>query len=118
MKSASLKAGLNASYARDVIKRGRGKLENVELVLSAIGGSIEYFRQGTRPKLNPTADRNGSLDKDSDRVTVLRTKILKHLVSAMKSVRDAPSPPSDETVLWLAEVALRQAFAGRHTSLY
>lgn len=46
MKEASLKAGLSETYARDLIRRHRGKLEGLEILCQANGISLQFVRTG------------------------------------------------------------------------
>jgi SOS-response transcriptional repressor LexA len=47
MKAVSIKAGLNASYVRDALRRGRGgKIENLQKIAAALGVSFNYLLTG------------------------------------------------------------------------
>lgn len=87
MKEASVKAGLNATYARDVIRRGRGKYEHLQRLAGAIGVSPKWLlhNQGEMESANGSSASAVPASPASDEIVSLsRRRLVDAMVAAFR----------------------------------
>ncbi|HZM07653.1 MAG TPA: hypothetical protein VFC11_04265 [Methylocella sp.] len=94
MKAASIAGGLNQTYVRDVIRRNRGKYEQLQQLCAVIGISWDWLRTGIGEMEIVAADRADTQPKTpatGANVTVSRARLTKVLIDAFRFLgADAP----------------------------
>jgi hypothetical protein len=87
MKAASIAAGLNQTYVRDVIRRNRGKYEQLQQLCAVVGISWDWLRTGIGEMELVVANRADTQPKEPATgaiVTVARARLTKVLIDAFR----------------------------------
>ena len=99
MRRVSLNAGLNETYVRDVIKRGRGKFEELEKIAREIGVRWEWLKtgEGDLSEATPLMPARPPLDREA--LLVALDTLLAHFLDIPENPRRALA----ETILSIVE---------------